>query len=314
LDILVPPIQPLVSVPQASDTALPTKATRAGVAYGIAAYTFWGLAPIYFKAISIVPPSEVLAHRIVGAAILLAAFLSLTHRWGLVLNSLRSRQTRIFLLATTVLIGTNWFLFIWAVTNNLLLQASLGYYINPLVSILLGMVFLNERLSRWGKISVALAAVAVAFQVVQGAGVPYVALILACSFGTYGLLRKIVKVDAVVGLAVETSMLFPLAAGYLLWLGLSGHGSLGTISRQFDGLLLLAGAVTTFPLVWFTKAARRLRLSTIGFLQYIGPSLHFVLAVFVYGEAFSWSSAVTFCCIWVALTIYSIDATRRATI
>lgn len=298
--------------PQTAGTVSPGNAARAGVAYGLAAYVFWGLAPIYFKAVSTVPPLEVLAHRIVWSVVLLAIFISFTRRWRPAISSLRSRQTLLFLAATTILVSTNWFLFIWAVTNNLLLQASLGYYINPLVSILLGMVFLGERLSRWGKISVVLAVVAVGFQVIRGAGVPYVALILACSFGMYGLLRKIVRVDAVVGLAVETSMLFPLAAAYLIWLGYTGAGSLGTISRSFDGLLLLAGVVTTFPLVWFTKAARRLRLSTIGFLQYISPSLHFALAVFVYGEPFSWSAAITFCCIWVALAIYSIDATRRA--
>jgi len=294
-----------------SGTRTPAATARTGVAYGIAAYSFWGLAPIYFKAVSTIAPIEVLAHRITWSVVLLAVFLTLTRRWSAAYNTLRPKQTRLYLLATTLLVGTNWFVFIWSVSNNLLLQASLGYYINPLVSILLGMIFLRERLSRWGKISMVLAAVGVGFQVVQGTGIPYIALTLACSFGLYGLIRKVAQVDAVVGLTVETSLLFPLAAGYLLWLGFTDHGAFTTISRQFDGLLLFAGVVTVFPLVWFAKAARRLRLTTIGFLQYLAPSLHFVLAVFVYGETFTWHSAVTFGCIWVALGIYSVDATQK---
>ncbi len=297
--------------PPTRGTSNPTTATRVGVAYGIAAYGFWGLAPIYFKAVANIPALEVLAHRIVWSVVLLAVFIAITRRWNSARNSLHPRQTRLFLLATTLLVGTNWFVFIWSVAHDLLLQASLGYFINPLVSILLGVIFLRERLSKWGMVSVGLAAVGVGWQIIQGTGVPYIALILAFSFGFYGLLRKIVRVDAVVGLTVETSLLFPLAAVYLLWLGFNGDGHFTTISWRFDGLLMFAGVMTVFPLVWFAKAARRLRLSTIGFLQYLAPSLHFLLAVFAYGEEFAWYSAVTFGCIWTALVIYSIDVVRN---
>lgn len=302
--------QPLPGLPR-TDAGASSATARVGVAYGIAAYGFWGLAPIYFKAVASVPALEVLAHRIVWSVVLLVGFMIIARRGHAARNALRSGQTRLLLTATTLLVATNWFVFIWAVAHNLLLQASLGYFINPLVNILLGVIFLRERLSKWGTVSVVLAAVGVGFQIIQGTGVPYIALILAFSFGFYGLLRKIARVDAVVGLTVETSILFPLAAAYLLVLGFNGDGHFATISRPFDGLLILAGFVTTLPLVWFAKAARRLRLSTIGFIQYLAPSLHFLLAVFVYGETFVWHSAVTFGCIWTALVIYTIDAARK---
>ncbi|MFC1475631.1 EamA family transporter RarD [Candidatus Zixiibacteriota bacterium] len=302
--------QPLSGAP-GTGAATSSAAARVGVAYGIAAYGFWGLAPIYFKAVALVPALEVLAHRIVWSVVLLVAFVVITRRGPGVRDALRSGQTRLLLAATTLLVATNWFVFIWSVAHNLLLQASLGYFINPLVNILLGVIFLRERLSKWGMVSVVLAALGVSFQIAQGAGIPYIALILAFSFGFYGLLRKIVRVDAVIGLTVETSLLFPLAAAYIIALGFSGGGHFTTISRPFDGLLLLAGVVTTLPLVWFAKAARRLRLATIGFIQYLAPSLHFLLAVFAYGEPFSWHAAVTFGCIWTALIIYSIDAARN---
>ncbi len=282
-----------------------------GVAYGLAAFATWGLVPIYFKAVASVPPVEVLAHRIIWSVALLILVIQFSGRWSSVRKSLQLKQSRLILAVTTILIAGNWLVFIWAVATDKVLQASLGYFINPLVSVFLGMLFLRERLSRWGKLSVFLALVGVGVQIVKGTGLPWPALVLAFSFGFYGLLRKIVKADAVIGLAVETALLGPIALAYLIILGINDTGQFGTVSWQMTTLLVCAGFVTALPLIWFTKAARRLDLSTIGFMQYIAPSLHFLLAVAVYGELFTFVHGVTFGFIWVALIIFSIDTARN---
>jgi chloramphenicol-sensitive protein RarD len=285
---------------------------RAGVMYGLAAYAWWGLVPIYFKAVAHVPAMEVLAHRIVWSVVLLAVLMRVYGRWRAAIESLRTRQTVITLCGTTLLLAVNWFTFIWAVAHEEVLQASLGYFINPLLNVLLGFVFLRERLRRWQTFSVALAAAGVTYLTISYGQMPYIALILATTFGFYGLLRKTAKVDALVGLTVETMLIGPFALAYLIYLGVGGVGLFGTVSLTTDGLLALAGVVTAVPLLWFANAARRLRLSTLGFLQYIAPSGHFLLAVVAYGEAFTVTHLITFTCIWIALAIYSIDTARAA--
>ena len=283
---------------------------RVGVAYGIAAYSWWGLVPIYFKAIVHVSPLEILAHRVVWSVVLLCVLMRMYGRWRVAIEALKNRQTLITLVGTTVLIAVNWYVFIWSVETNRVLQSSLGYFINPLLNVLLGFVFLRERLRKWQMISVALAAAGVSYLTFGYGEVPWIALVLAGSFGMYGLLRKVVKVDALVGLTVETALLMPPALAYLAYITIKGDCVFGAESRSMDGLLMLAGVITAVPLLWFTNAARRLRLATLGFLQYIGPSLHFTLAVVVYGEAFTFGHMITFGCIWTALIIYSIDTAR----
>lgn len=289
-----------------------TRAARVGVAYGIVAYGWWGLVPIYFKAVATVPAVEVLAHRILWSVVLLAVWMRLRGRWPAAVAAMRSRRTVITLLATTVLIAGNWYVFIWAVANDHVLQASLGYFINPLVNVLLGFVFLGERLRTWQTLAVALAAAAVLYLTLVYGQFPWIALILAGSFGVYGLLRKTAKVDAPVGLTVETTLLLPLALAYLTYVGVEGELVFGARSRWTDLLLVLAGAVTALPLLWFTNAVRRLRLATLGFLQYIAPTGHFLLAVGLYHEPFTAAHGITFGCIWTALAIYSIDTARSA--
>ena len=289
-----------------------TRAARVGVAYGIVAYGWWGLVPIYFKAVATVPAVEVLAHRILWSVVLLAVWMRLRGRWPAAVAAMRSRRTVITLLATTVLIAGNWYVFIWAVANDHVLQASLGYFINPLVNVLLGFVFLGERLRTWQTLAVALAAAAVLYLTLVYGQFPWIALILAGSFGVYGLLRKTAKVDAPVGLTVETTLLLPLALAYLTYAGVEGELVFGARSRWMDLLLILAGAVTALPLLWFTNAVRRLRLATLGFLQYIAPTGHFLLAVGLYHEPFTAAHGITFGCIWTALVIYSIDTARSA--
>lgn len=285
--------------------------TRAGVLYAMAAYVTWGISPIYFKAMADVPAQEILGHRIVWSVVLLGVFLLATRRWSRALETLKDGRTHLILAATTVLIAVNWFLFIYAITTNHILQASLGYFINPLVSVVLGRLFLNERLSRLGKVSVLLAVIGVLIQLIQAGTVPFISLALAFSFGLYGLLRKIARVDSVVGLTVETALLAPMALFYLWFLHHGGAGHFWAGSLRLDGLLFAAGIITTVPLIWFTKSARRLNLTTVGFLQYIAPSLNFILAVFLYGEAFEFRDGLTFAFIWTALGIYSLDNVRR---
>ncbi|MHC4067472.1 MAG: EamA family transporter RarD [Planctomycetota bacterium] len=288
------------------------RAARIGVTYGLGAYLWWGLVPVYFKAVVRVPALEVLAHRIVWSVLLLTGLLVVQRRWALVGAVMKSRVTAVTLAGTTVLIAVNWFVFIWAVANDQVLQASLGYYVNPLVNVLLGYAFLGERLRRWQGLSVALAAVGVGYMAYGYGQIPWISLILAGSFGLYGLLRKTAKVGALVGLMVETTLLVPLALGYLVYLAVAGLGTLGTASLRMDGLLVLAGVVTAVPLLWFANAARRLRLATLGFLQYVAPTGHFVLAVAAYGEPFTRAQGITFACIWTALAIYSIGTVRAA--
>jgi len=285
---------------------------RKGVAYGIAAYGMWGLVPIYFKAVSGVQPLEVLAHRVVWSVVMLVPLLFLRGRWPETRRALASRKTAATLLASTVLLAVNWYLFIWAIAHDRILEASLGYFINPLLNVLLGTVFLKERLSRPAAVAVVLAGAGVAVQVAVIGVVPVIALGLALCFGLYGLLRKTAAVGAVVGLTVETSLMMPVALGYLVWARQTGGLYLGTGDPTVDVLLVLAGVITAVPLLCFTSAARLLPLTTLGFLQYIAPSGQFLLAVLVYGEALTPTQLVTFGCIWAALVIFTTDQVRRS--
>jgi chloramphenicol-sensitive protein RarD len=290
---------------------------RQGVLYGLAAYGMWGLVPIYFKAVAGVPPLEVLAHRVVWSVVILLVVLIVQQQLRAALAAFADPKTRRVLAATTVLIAVNWFVFIWAVANDHVLEASLGYFINPLVNVLLGLVFLRERLSRPAMAAVALAVVGVAIQTALTGRLPMVSLVLAVSFGFYGLLRKTATAGAVVGLAVETVMLLPAALAWLGWQALRGQMSFLGGAGGLDLLLVAAGAVTAVPLLAFTAAARRLRLSTMGFLQYLAPTGHFLLAVLAYDEPFDRSRLLAFAFIWTALVVFTADrwrtARRRAT-
>ncbi len=299
------------SVPEGLPEVSAGREGRLGVLYGLAAYTFWGLSIFYFKAIRGVAPLEILAHRILWSVPLLLAWLAARGRLGDLKAALRTRRTVAVLAVSTVLIGTNWLVFIMAVESGHVVQASLGYYINPLLNIVLGMVFLGERLRPAQWVSVGLAAAGVAYMALSFGSLPFISLILATSFGLYGLLRKTVPADGPVGLTVETSLLLPAVLVYLIVRARQGEMDFLHISRAIDGLLLLAGLITTLPLLWFTNAVRRLRLATIGFLQYISPSIQLVLAVAVFGEPFTRTHVVTFTCIWAALGLYSFDAIRR---
>jgi len=285
---------------------------RKGVAYGVAAYGMWGLFPIYFKALSGIPALEVLAHRIVWSVVLLVPLVLVRGQWTELRRVISSKKTLATLILTTVLIAVNWYLFIWAIAHDRVLEASLGYFINPLINVMLGMIFLGEKLSRPAAVAVVLAGLGVSVQVVMVGELPWIALTLAFSFGLYGLLRKTAAVGAVVGLAVETSILMLPAAGYLAWARRTGGLYLGSGDFSTDVLLVLAGAVTAAPLLCFTSAARLLPLTTLGFLQYLAPSGHFLLAVLAYGEVLNPGRIITFVCIWLALAIFTTDQIRRS--
>ena len=285
---------------------------RSGVFYAVLAYTTWGLGPIYFKSIASVPASEVLAHRIVWSVVFLYASSIVLKNFGDIKRALTSIRALKYLGITTVLIAVNWYSFIWAIENDQVLQASLGYFINPLINVLLGALFLKEKLGRLAKISIAFATVGVALMIIKSAVVPVAGLVLALTFAFYGLLRKVAPVGAVPGLSVETTLLCLPALGYLFWLGHNSTLVFGHTSLGLTLLLTVAGPWTSLPLIWFAKGARRLRLSTIGFLQYIAPTLHFVLAVLIYGEPFGVVHLLSFLCIWTGLIIFTFDSFKRA--
>lgn len=290
--------------------------TRRGVVFAGAAFLFWGLSPIYWKALGAVPAGEVLAHRIVWSSVLLAAMLIARRRGRELAAAVRRPRTLATLVVTTALIAVNWYVYIWAMAAERVLEASLGYFVNPLVNVLLGVVFLRERLSRPQAAAVGLAAVGVAVLTVEVGRVPWVALLLAGSFGVYGLLRKTVDAGPQVGLAVETALLTPLA---LLWLarlhagggGAFGGGAFGGGGLATDLLLVGAGAVTVVPLVWFTQGARLLPLSALGLIQYLAPTIQFLLAVLVYREPFGATHLVAFAVIWAGLAVFTWDLRRR---
>lgn len=284
------------------------KQTRQGVLLALAAYFIWGIAPVYFRYIDYVPAREILTHRVIWSFFFMMALIAVSRQWGQI-KRLFQTPKKIFMLAlTAVLIGGNWLLYIWAVNNHHMLEASLGYFINPLVNVLLGMLFLGERFRRMQWFAVLLATCGVLVQLWTFGSLPVIALGLAFSFAFYGLLRKKIAVEAQVGMLFETLWLLPVAAFWLFFLADSPTSHMGNNTWGLNLLLVAAGVVTTVPLLCFTGAATRLRLSTLGFFQYLGPSLMFLLAVLFYGEVPGSDKMVTFAFIWVALGIFIMDA------
>ncbi|MFN1621069.1 EamA family transporter RarD [Vibrio rotiferianus] len=285
--------------------------SRQGVLLAIGAYTMWGIAPIYFKSIAEVSPLEILSHRVFWSFFLLAALLHFGRQWRSVRDIIKNKTKMMYLVSTAILVGANWLIFIWAVTSNHMLDTSLGYYINPLINVLLGMVFLGERLRKLQWFAVALAACGVLVQLIVFGSVPVVAIALAMSFGFYGLLRKKVSVEAQTGLFIETLVMLPAASIFLFFIASTPTSNMFENPWQLNTLLIAAGVITTLPLLCFTGAATRLKLSTLGFFQYIGPSLMFLLAVLIYGEPFTSDKAITFAFIWGALVVFSFDGLRN---
>lgn len=304
-------------MPQPSDSngatapRLPDKDAFAGGMFALGAFGIWGFLPVYFKLMADVPALEILAHRIVWSVVFVGLLLLAAGRWGEIKTALSDRVMVAKLILTALLISGNWLLFIWAVTNEHMLQASLGYYINPLINVVMGVVLLGERLSKAKWVAVALTALGV-LNLTLGVGeAPWIALTLASLFGLYGFVRKTTAIAAQPGLFIETIVVLIPAIGYLTYLAWMGEGAMGTYSLGFDALLMLAGVLTAVPLIFFAAAARRLKLATLGFFQFITPTLQFLLAVFVYDEVFTDSHKITFGLIWLALAVYSADSWHR---
>lgn len=283
--------------------------TLIGLAAAFGGFLIWGVAPIYFKLLDPVGPAEIMAHRIVWSVVLLAGIVAVTGRLARLPGLLRTVPLWVYGVCT-LLVGANWFIFIWAISVDRLLEGSLGYYINPLVNVVLGVLFLSERLRRRQAIAVGLAALGVLNLVIAQGVVPWVALTLALTFGVYALLRKKYGVDPVGGLLVETALLAPVALVYVGWLAHLGQANFLAGDLRTDLLLLAAGAVTTAPLVLFMAGAKRLKLATIGLMQYLAPTLQFLIAVLLFREPFGAGYLVTFLCIWAGLALYSWDSLR----
>lgn len=286
---------------------------RAGLAYGIAAYALWGVMPIYFRQIASVPSLDIVAHRIIWSLLVLFFLLTVARAWNQVASALRNRKVLLTLLGTSLLIGTNWLLYVYAINNGHILAGSLGYYLNPLANILLGRFLLGETLSRRQWLAVAIAGAGVAVLAAGASETLWISLILCFSFASYGLLRKVIAVDSLAGLSIETGLLFPIALVWLLAGGATGSAMFNH-PGDVNAYLVAAGIVSTVPLLCFTAAARRLPYSTVGMLQFLAPTLQFLLAVGLYGEHFSTAHAIAFGAIWVALALYasSLIGERRA--
>lgn len=282
-----------------------------GIVYGLAAYFWWGLCPVYFKAVAHVASPEVLAHRIVWSLLLLLLLLVRRGELAATIRTIREPRLLLALTASTLLVAANWFVFIWAIANDRVLEASLGYFINPLVNVALGMLLLRERLQKLQWLSLVLVTMGVVLLGLRTGGVPAVSLALAFSFGLYGLVRKVTVIGGVAGLAVETTILAPIALAALWWWHGQGTLSFGHLDRGTDLLLAASGLVTALPLVWFANAARRLRYTTVGFLHYTTPTLQFLLAVAVFGEPLGPGRLLSFVLIWCALGLFSVDLWRR---
>ncbi|MFC1456639.1 EamA family transporter RarD [Microvirga arabica] len=287
--------------------------TRIGVLYALAAFFMWGLAvPLHFKLLSSMPPLQILAHRIVWAS-LFALGLIVAFRQGRKLAEVILSGWHLLLLGVSAgLIAINWLIYIWTVNSGHLVQTSLGYFINPLLNVVLGVLFLRERLRPAQVAACLLAGIGVLVLGISSGEMPWVALALACSFGFYSLVRKVVSVPPLVGFCIESLLLTPLALGYLAMTFADGSAAAFQGQVGLDLLLVLTGLSTAAPLIWFAAAAQRLKLSTIGLLQYLAPSGQLALGVLVYGEAFGWVDAVAFGLIWTALAVYTASALRSA--
>lgn len=284
-------------------------AAKVGVLSAIAAYCMWGIAPVYFKQLQALPAIDVLMHRVVWSAVILFVFIIGFKQGHKVIMAVRNLRVMRVLFVAGILLAANWLLFIWAINNDHILDASLGYYINPLINIFFGRLFLAEKLRPMQKLAVLITVLGVAGLVLSYGEFPWIALVLAVTFSTYGILRKKVAVDSLPGLFIETTLMLPFALFYWLTFA-SDYSMMSTNTWTLNALLVAAGVVTTAPLLCFTMAARRIMYSTLGFLQYIGPSIMFLLALFVYKEPLDTTRLLTFALVWFALLIFSVDSLR----
>lgn len=283
---------------------------RGGLLLGLGAYTMWGVLPLYFRLLASVPALEVLAHRVVWSAVLLILVVSVMRRWGAIRAAVNAR-TIAMLVASAVLIAINWLIYIWAVNNGQTLAGSLGYFINPLVNVALGVAILGERLRKWQGVAIAIAAVGVIIMALFAIDTLWISLTLAASFGIYGLVRKVVAIDSLGGLLIETLLLAPPSLIFLLVAAGDGTGAMGR-DLSIDVLLVVLGVITALPLLMFAAAARRLPYSVLALLQYVAPTLQFFVAVAIFGEPLRPLHLVVFGLIWIGCAIFAWDSVRAS--
>jgi chloramphenicol-sensitive protein RarD len=281
-----------------------------GVVYTTIAFAAWGLLPFYWRALESVPAFEILAHRIIWSFVFTSVILIIRRRLFLrqLLKDAKKRQA---LVSSGALIGLNWFTYVYAVNSGHLVEASMGYYVNPLLSVFLGIAVLKERLNLLQVVAFLLACTGVLYLTIEYGKFPWIAILLACAFALYGLLKKTTKVESVSGLMIETLILSPVALGVIFYQVIAGRGVLFSVSRSTDFLLIFGGVVTVLPLYWFAEGAKRIPLSSVGFLQYIAPTLMLLIAVFAFHEQFTYAHLVSFGFVWTGLAIYTVTILRR---
>ncbi|MDS1030660.1 EamA family transporter RarD [Bacillota bacterium LX-D] len=280
-----------------------------GIYYSVGAYMLWGFLPLFWKALQGVPPQEILAHRIFWSFLFVFIILIFSSKWKQLKPIMTVRGNLIRLMLSSFLISANWFIYIWAVNANKIVETSLGYYINPLFTVFLGITVLREKIDLGQIVALAIACIGVIIISLEYGKIPWVALLLALTFGLYGLIKKLVNVDSTIGLCIETLFVFPVAAIYIIFSQLSSTGSFG-VSLQVTIFLISSGVVTAIPLLWFAAGARRISLTTLGFIQYLSPSISLLLGVFVYHEPFTKLHLLSFSLIWCAIFIYSFTRTN----
>jgi chloramphenicol-sensitive protein RarD len=282
-----------------------------GLAFTTAAFLFWGLYPPYWNLLSAVPEFQVFAHRVIWSCAFTAGVVTVQRRWAEVGRALASRKTALTLLASGLSVATNWSIYIVGVLSGNLLAVSMGYFINPLVSVLLGVVVLRERFRFWQAAAVLCAFAGVLYMSLGSGGVPWISLALAFSFGLYGLLRKTVAVQPIPGTFVESLLVSPIVIGYLVYEGIRGNSAFGTADIPTHLLLMGAGVVTAVPIIWFANGARRIPLSQVGFLQYLAPTCQLLLGVFLYGESFTPTHLISFGLIWAGIVLFTLSTLLR---
>lgn len=279
-----------------------------GIAYGLAAYGLWGLLPIYWKYLQQIPATEILAHRMVWSLVFVVVLLAYQGKWAWLKPALQNKRVVLIYFVAGAFLALNWGVYIWAVNAGFIIETSLGYFINPLVNVLFGFLFLGERLRPWQVAAVGIAAAGVLYLTYSYGALPWIALTLAFSFGTYGLLKKKATLDSLEGFSLETALLFLPALAYLLYLNAQGVGSFGQVDLSTTVLLALTGIATAVPLIFFAAAARRTTLTALGIMQYIAPTMQFLLGIYLYQEPFDQDRLIGFVLIWIALVIYTAES------
>ncbi|WP_425807523.1 EamA family transporter RarD [Desulfitobacterium sp. Sab5] len=278
-----------------------------GIIYTMGAFSAWGLLPIYWKQLNTISPMGILANRIIWSFVFVAVLLSLKKQWGKTWSLFKNLTTVLSLVLSSFIITLNWLIYIWAVNSNHVVEASLGYYINPLITVLLGILVLHERLDRWQVVSIALAAIGILILTVEFGKIPWIALSLAITFALYGLAKRLIQADALTGIALETLIMVPAGLIYLTFFQGQGAIDLGKINGWTMLLLAGSGVVTATPLLWFAQGAKTIPFATVGFIQYVSPTLSLLLGVFLYKESFSMVHVFSFSFIWTAVAIFTIS-------